>query len=41
VLVPDTGPLSRLELRIAMLLDWAGMDEHRPRLFKWGTCRRV
>ncbi|MGH2350960.1 MAG: DUF5615 family PIN-like protein, partial [Chloroflexota bacterium] len=36
VLVPDTGPLSRLELRMAMLLDWAGTEERRSRLFKWG-----
>jgi hypothetical protein len=36
VLVPDTGPLSRLELRIAMLFDWAGTAERRSRLFRWG-----
>ncbi len=37
ILIPDTGPISRLVIRAAMMLDWIGLeDEHRSRLFKWG-----
>lgn len=37
VLIPDTGPLSRLAIRAALMLDWIGLlGDHRSRLFKWG-----
>jgi hypothetical protein len=37
ILIPDTGPLSRLTIRAAMMLDWVGVQGHyESRLFKWG-----
>ena len=37
ILLPETGPLSRLAVRAAMMLDWIGLQgDHRSRLFKWG-----
>ena len=37
ILIPETGPVSRLALRAAMMLDWiATLGDHRGRLFRWG-----
>ena len=37
ILTPDTGPVSRLTIRAAMMLDWISLQgNHRSRLFKWG-----
>lgn len=41
ILVPETGPLSRLTLRTVMMLDWIGSQEHRSRLFRWGTLQTL
>jgi predicted nuclease of predicted toxin-antitoxin system len=38
ILIPDTGPISRLSIRAAMMLDWIGRQgEPSSRLFKWGS----
>jgi hypothetical protein len=36
VLVPDTGPMERIALRVALLLDWITEQETDSRLFRWG-----
>jgi Domain of unknown function (DUF5615) len=37
MLIPETGPLSRLAIRTALLLDWIGLQgDWRSRLFTWG-----
>ena len=36
--LPQTRPFSRLELRVAMTLDWVGTQPHSTRLFLWGSC---
>ncbi|MBI3973299.1 MAG: DUF5615 family PIN-like protein [Chloroflexi bacterium] len=41
ILLPDTGPISRLTLRAAMMLDWIGQQDYRSKLFKWGDLQMV
>ena len=36
IVVPETGPLSRLTIRAAMMLDWISGQEYANHLFKWG-----
>jgi hypothetical protein len=36
--LPQTRPFPRLELRVAMMLDWLGTQPHTSRLFQWGSC---
>lgn len=35
------APFSRLELRVAMMLDWVGTQEDVGRLFAWGELQRL
>lgn len=40
VLLPDTGPVARLTIRAALMLDWIAGLEYRSRLFKWGDLQK-
>jgi predicted nuclease of predicted toxin-antitoxin system len=35
------APFSRLELRVAMMLDWVGAQPDASRLFAWGELQRL
>jgi predicted nuclease of predicted toxin-antitoxin system len=36
VAIPQVPPVSRRQLRAALMLDWLGtLDEHRSRMFQW------
>lgn len=35
------GPLSRVELRVAMMLDWLSTQEYESRLFGWGQLQQL
>ena len=37
VILGEARPLSRLALRVAMMLDWLETQGHRSKLVKWGT----
>ena len=40
--IPESGPLPRLTLRAAMMLDWvATQGDPRSRLFSWGTLQEL
>ena len=41
--LPQTrgGPLRRLELRLAMMLDWVATQPRESRLFKWGQLQQL
>ena len=41
ILVPDTGPVTRLAVRTALLLDWIGTQEHHSRVFRWGALQTL
>jgi hypothetical protein len=35
------GPLSRVELRVAMMLDWLSTQAYESRLFRWGQLQQL
>jgi hypothetical protein len=35
------APFTRLELRVAMMLEWVGTQPHAGRLFQWGDLQRL
>lgn len=39
--LPQTRPFSRLELRVAMMLDWLGAHPYASRLFLWGQLQQI
>src|SRR5690349_5611016 len=41
ICLPQTRPFRRLELRAAMMLDWAGTQPYTSRLFLWGQLQRL
>jgi hypothetical protein len=41
VCVSQLGPIERLTVRVAMMLDWVGDQEHRSRFFVWGKLQRL
>lgn len=41
VCVPQTRPFSRLELRVAMMLDWIADRSRASQLFVWGDLQRL
>jgi hypothetical protein len=41
VCVSQVGPIERLTVRVAMLLDWVGDQEHSSRFFIWGQLQRL
>jgi hypothetical protein len=41
LLIPQAAPVSRRQVRAAMLLDWLGtLDEYRSRLFQWNDLQQ-
>ena len=41
ICVPQTRPFSRLELRVAMMLDWVGTQPYTSQLFLWGQFQQL
>ncbi|HEV8638441.1 MAG TPA: DUF5615 family PIN-like protein [Chloroflexota bacterium] len=41
ICVPQRGPLSRRALRLAMMLDWVGAQDHASRLYVWGELQQL
>lgn len=41
ICLPQTRPFRRLELRVAMLLDWLGIQPYASRIFVWGQLQRL
>jgi hypothetical protein len=41
VVIPETGPLDRLTIRAAMMLDWIAQQEYRSCLFRWGDLQKL
>jgi len=41
ILIPQAPPVSRRQMRAAMLLDWLGtLDDYRSRLFQWNDLQQ-